>query len=55
MEPLEPYRFDSPLGRVKRDPKPTDFPASVLLGDRRIVFLLRQSAELSEYEGVENP
>jgi hypothetical protein len=29
---MEPFRFDSPLGRIKRDPKPTDFPASVLLG-----------------------
>jgi hypothetical protein len=29
---MEPFRFDSPLGRVKRDPKPTDYPASVLLG-----------------------
>jgi hypothetical protein len=28
----EVFRFDSPLGRIKRDPKPTDYPASVLLG-----------------------
>lgn len=29
---MEQFRFDSPLGRIKRDPKPTDYPASVLLG-----------------------
>jgi hypothetical protein len=28
----EIFRFDSPLGRVERTPKPTDYPASVLLG-----------------------
>jgi hypothetical protein len=29
---MEPFRFDFPLGRIERAPKPTDYPASVVLG-----------------------
>ena len=29
---MEQFKFDFPLGRIERQPKPTDFPASVLLG-----------------------
>ena len=29
---MDQFRFEFPLGRIARDPKPTDFPASLLLG-----------------------